>query len=101
MLTQLIEAFLLEAAALTKGSQRIMNDKKMVAALAARVRRDSDFNPSSFPPGADMKFEKAPDEEVARWFLENIDRIEREGDWKMYVSRSRRRKYLISCCKLL
>jgi hypothetical protein len=73
------EVFLTEAVALTKGSQRVMNDKNLVTALAARVRRDADFNPSVFPKGADLKFEKAPDEDVAKWFLENIDKIEREG----------------------
>jgi hypothetical protein len=73
------EAFLLEDVALTKGSQRVMSDKTLVSGLAARVRRDADFNPSVFPPNADRKFEKAPDEDVAKWFLENIDKIEKEG----------------------
>lgn len=77
-LDKLIEAFLTEAA-LAKGSQRVMNDAKMVAALARRLRSDADFNPSSFPRGADVKFEKMPDQELAQWFLENLDRIEREG----------------------
>ena len=78
-LTKLIEAFLLEAAALTKGSQRVMADKKLVQALAATVRDDAAINPSAFPPGSKNNFKKATDEAVAQWFLENIDQIEREG----------------------
>ena len=78
-LDKLIEAFLLEAAALTKGSQRVMNDKKLVAALAATVRDDAAINPEAFPPGSKNNFKKATDDAVAQWFLENIDQIEREG----------------------
>lgn len=78
-LTKLIEAFLLEAAALTKGSQRVMADKKLVQSLAATVRDDAAINPSAFPTGSKNNFKKATDEAVAQWFLENIDQIEREG----------------------
>ena len=78
-LDKLIEAFLLETAALTKGSQRVMADKKLVAALAATVRDDAAINPEAFPPGSKNNFKKATDEAVAQWFLENIDQIEREG----------------------
>ena len=78
-LSKLIEAFLIEAAALTKGSQRVMNDKKLVVALADTVRDDAVVNPSAFPPGSKKNFQSATDEAVAQWFLENIDKIEREG----------------------
>ena len=74
-----MEAFLKEDPALTKGSQRIMNDKKLVKTLAATVRDDADFHPHSFPAGMDRKFSKAPDEEVAHWFLQSLDDIERRG----------------------
>jgi hypothetical protein len=78
-LDKLIEAFLKEAAALTKGSQRVFADKKLVQALAATVRDDAAINPEAFPPGSKNNFKKATDEAVAQWFLENIDQIEREG----------------------
>jgi len=79
LLRRLIESFLIEAVALTKGSQKVLSDKKLVSALAARVRRDADFNPSVFPPGSDKKFDKATDDVVATWFLESIDKIEKDG----------------------
>jgi hypothetical protein len=74
----LIEQFLTEGA-LTKGSQRVMNDKKMVADLADSVRDDARSHPQNFPPNSSRTFQKAPDEEVANWFLESIDKIEAEG----------------------
>ena len=79
LLDKLIESLLTEEVALTKGSQRVMNDKKLVAALADAVRDDAQSNPAAFPPGSKRNFQNAEDEAVARWFLENIDRIEREG----------------------
>lgn len=78
LLDSLLEAFLVESA-LTKGSQRVMNDKKLVPALADAVRDDAASNPSAFPAGSKRNFQNATDEAVAQWFLENIDRIEREG----------------------
>lgn len=79
MIRSLFEMILTEAVALTKGSQRVMNDKKMVADLADSLRDDAATNPSSFPPGSNRSFQRAPDEQLARWFLENLDNIEREG----------------------
>ena len=78
-LNRLIESLLLESVSLTKGSQRVLNDKKLVPELADAVRDDAQSNPSAFPSGAKKNFQKATDEDVARWFLENIDTIEREG----------------------
>ena len=78
-LDSLIESLLLEGVTLTKGSQRVMNDKKLVPALAQTVRDDAVVNPASFPPGSKNNFKKASDEEVAHWFLENLDNIERAG----------------------
>ena len=75
----LIESFLIEAAALTKGSQRVMNDKKLVAGLADALKDDAMSNPGSFPTGSNRTFQKTSDEALAQWFLENIDQIEREG----------------------
>lgn len=56
-----------------------MSNKKMVADLADTVRDDATANPQNFPAGSAKSFKKASDEEVAQWFLENIDRIEKAG----------------------
>jgi hypothetical protein len=70
---------LTESVALTKGSQRVMNDTNLVSNLADAIRDDARSNPASFPSGSARSFQKAPDEQLAQWFLENIDKIEREG----------------------
>ena len=73
------ETFLTEAAALSKGSQRVLGDKKLVAGLADSMRDDARSHPQNFPANSSRTFQKAPDEELAQWFLENLDKIEREG----------------------
>ncbi len=73
------EMILTEAVALTKGSQRVMNDKKLVAGLADAMRDDARSHPHNFPPNSSRTFQKSPDEELAQWFLENLDKIEKEG----------------------
>lgn len=73
------ETFLTEATTLTKGSQRVLADKKLVAGLADAMRDDARSHPQNFPPNSSRTFQKAPDEELAQWFLENLDRIEKEG----------------------
>lgn len=77
-LINLVESMLFESA-LSKGSQQVIKSPDMVAGLAKRVRRDSRMNPQNFPAGASAKFEKMPDEQVAEWFLDQIDQIERAG----------------------
>lgn len=72
------EALLFENA-LSKGSQRVMNNAKMIPDLADAIRDDVRSNPSVFPAGSKQKFQKASDEELANWFLENLDKIERAG----------------------
>lgn len=72
------ETFLTEAA-LTKGSARVLADKKLVAGLADAMRDDAASHPQNFPPNSKRTFQKAPDEELANWFLENLDKIEKEG----------------------
>lgn len=74
ILQKLFEAFLCEAVALTKGSQRVMNDKNMVINLADSMRDDH-----TLPPDIKKVAKKAPDQQLAQWFLENIDNIERAG----------------------
>ena len=78
-LLSLIEAILNEEIALTKGSQRVMNDKNLVANLADSIRDDARSHPSAFPPGFNRTCQKTPDPQLAQWFLENIDKIEKEG----------------------
>ena len=78
-LDQLLEAFLTEAAALTKGSQRVMNDKNLVANLADAIRDDASSNPGAFAAGFSKQAKRLPDEELAHWFLENLDKIEAAG----------------------
>lgn len=78
-LQYLREMFLTEAAALTKGSQRVLSDKKLVAGLADAMRDDAASHPHNFPPNSKRTFQKAPDEELVQWFLENLDKIEKEG----------------------
>lgn len=78
-LQSLIEQMLAEDAALTKGSQRVMNDKKLVINLADAIRDDARSHPSAFPAGSNRSFQKTPDEQLAKWFLENIDNIEQGG----------------------
>lgn len=74
----IIEAFLTETA-LTKGSQRVLSNASMVPDLADAVRDDARAHPQNFPPGSAKSFQKAADEDVAKWFLEQLDKIEREG----------------------
>ena len=78
-LQSIIEAILNEEVALTKGSQRVMSDKNLVANLADSIRDDARSHPSAFPAGFNRTCQKTPDPQLAQWFLENIDRIEKEG----------------------
>ena len=70
---------LFEEVALTKGSQRVFSDKKLVAGIADSLRDDVAINPGVFPAGFAQQAKKADDETLARWFLENLDKIEKEG----------------------
>ena len=72
-LDQLLEALLTESVALTKGSQRVMNDKNLVANLADAIRDDAASNPRAFAAGFSKQAKKLPDEALAQWFLENLD----------------------------
>lgn len=77
-LIDLVESMLFESA-LSKGGQQVIKNAEMVAGLAKRIRRDSRMNPQNFPAGFSAKAEKLPDQELAEWFLEQLDRIERAG----------------------
>jgi hypothetical protein len=78
-LINLVESILLENVVLSKGGQQVIKNVEMVAGLAKRVRRDSRMNPQNFPAGFSAKAEKLPDQQVAEWFLEQLDKIERAG----------------------
>lgn len=77
-LEKLLEGLLLETT-LTKGSQRVMTNKDLVANVADALRDDAKSHPQHFPQGAARNFQKQPDAELAQWFLEKLDDIEREG----------------------
>ena len=64
---------------LTKGSQRVLANNSIVQNLADAVRDDARAHPHNFPPGSMKTFQKAKDEDVAKWFLEQIDNIEKRG----------------------
>ncbi len=74
-----IKEMLLTEAALTKGSQRVLSDPKLVANLADAMRDDAASHPQNFPPNSKRTFQKTDDAALANWFLENLDKIEREG----------------------
>jgi len=74
-----IKEMLLTEATLTKGSQRVMSDPKLVANLADAMRDDAASHPQNFPPNSKRTFQKTEDAKLAEWFLENLDKIEREG----------------------
>ena len=78
-LINLVESLLLEDVALSKGGMQVMKNADMVAGLAKRVRRDARMNPQNFPAGFSAKVEKLPDQNVAEWFLEQLDKIEKAG----------------------
>ena len=75
---QPIKNFLTEAV-LSKGSKRVLADKKLVAELAATIRDDVMTNPSAFPAGSKTTFKKLPDQTLAEWVLEQIDDIASVG----------------------
>jgi hypothetical protein len=59
---------------LSKGSTNVLADKRLVANVAAQLRDDF-----SLPFQLQSKLKKLPDEEVATWFVEQLDRFERQG----------------------
>lgn len=83
-----LDEILLEAEVLTPVSQKLIKNNDIVTKLASAVRTDAQFNSSQFPPGSVKNFKNARDDEVAQWFLENLDRIEREGYEGVVYSRN-------------
>lgn len=84
---ELLESLLFESATLTKGSARVMANKGLVADLAEMIRMDSEMYPNNFPAGFAKQAQKAPDQNLAEWFLEQLDRIEKAGYGGIVYSR--------------
>lgn len=59
---------------LSKGASNVLADKRLVAGVAAQLRDDF-----SLPFQFQSKLKKLPDEEVTKWFVEQLDRFERQG----------------------
>jgi hypothetical protein len=78
-LIKLVESFLYENVQLTKGSQSVINNQKLVADLARRIRRDARMNPESFEPRFSVTAEKMDDRSLVEWFLSQLDDKEKNG----------------------
>lgn len=65
---------------LSKGSQTVMSKPALISSLAETVREDADMNPTYFGGiAAAKKLEKMPDQDIAQWFLNQLDMMEAEG----------------------
>ncbi len=64
---------------LSKGSKKILQNRRMAADLAAAIRDDLDINPSFFPPNATRTFSRMNDQQLVEWFLGELDNIEQRG----------------------
>ena len=81
-LINLVERTLLTESTLSKGSQLILKNAKLIPSLADTVRDDAMANKGMtglFPPGFDKQSQKMTDQQVAEWFLEKLDAMENEG----------------------
>jgi hypothetical protein len=73
-LRELFERKFFLAENVSAGSQNVLSNKKLVESIAGALR--SDF---SVPMELKIKFRRMKDEDVAKWFCEQLDRIERQG----------------------
>ena len=60
--------------ALSKGSTNVLSNPRLVANIADQLRNDF-----SVPFQIQSKLKRATDEEVAKWFVEQLDRFEMQG----------------------
>lgn len=75
-LRELFESVRLDENAVSKGGANVLANKNLVAGIANGLRTD----PSpTMNYALQSKFNKLPDEEVAKWFVEQLDKIERQG----------------------
>ena len=85
-LITLVESLLVENT-LSKGSQFVLNNKKLVTELADVVRDDVNTSPHNFPAdfvqnvkGSVAKgVKKFNDQQIAEWIMTQLDRIEEQG----------------------
>lgn len=73
-LRELFESRVILSEAQTKGAQNVLADKRLVAGIAAQLRDDF-----SLPFQFQAKLKKLPDEDVAKWFVDQLDSFERQG----------------------
>lgn len=85
-LINIVEQILLEQ--FSKGSTGILNNKKIVDNLADAVKRDAKYNSSGFPQNFSREVRKMSNEDIAKWFLKNLDDIEAEGYEGVVYSRN-------------
>lgn len=64
---------------LSRGSQQVMANKKMVGDIAKRLRRELLINEQAFPANFEDEAEDMSDQELAQWFLGELDKLETEG----------------------
>jgi len=84
------KSFLLEAD-LTKGAKFVLNDKKVVANVADMLRMDN-----TLPQAQRIKFRRLPDMEVATWFVQQLDNMEKQGLGGVIFSRDGKNHFWIA-----
>lgn len=75
---ELVGDFLLENV-LSRGSQQVLANKKMVGDIAKRLRRELLINEQAFPTNFEDEAEDMSDLELTQWFLGELDKLEAEG----------------------
>jgi len=73
-ITELFESKSILLENLTKGSENILKNAKLVTNIAAQLRDDF-----TIPPKMSRQLSRMDDEEAVRWFLGELDRMEQEG----------------------
>jgi hypothetical protein len=63
----------------SKGSDRVLANKKMVQDLADTLRDDMMIHPAKFPAGFARQAKRMSDQDLAKWFLDKLDEIEARG----------------------
>ena len=82
--------FLIEAD-LSKGAKFVLNDKKVVANVADMLRTDQ-----TVPPTLRTSFRRMKDIDVATWFVEQLDDLERKGVGGVIFSRDGKNHFWIA-----
>lgn len=67
---------------LTKGAENILRNVSLTAKIADQLRNDF-----TVPVALSRKFQRQEDQDVVRWFLGELDRMEREGADEIIYSR--------------